>query len=104
MKIDVQAGMLAAQALEKSGAATGTAKQKMAQTARDFEAIFVQQMFKEMRNTIPEGGLLPRGQAEDIFYSMQDMEAAKQVSAQGGIGLTEMLLEQMQKNSDESDL
>jgi flagellar protein FlgJ len=98
MKIDTQARMLAAQALQTSSKAAGTDKQ-MKQTAQDFEAIFVQQVFKEMRRTIPEDSLLPRGQAEEIYADMRDMEAAKQLAGHGGIGLAEMLLEQMQKNN-----
>jgi len=100
MKIDSQARMLVAQALQKPGAKAGTDKQQMKQTAKDFEAIFVQQVFKGMRQTVPDGGLLPRGQAEEIYSDLQDMEAAKQFTNHGGIGLAEMLLEQMQKNSD----
>ncbi len=97
MKIDAQARMLAAQALQKPDTVAGSDTPRMKQTARDFEAIFVQQIFKEMRKTVPEGGLLPRGQAEEIYSDLQDMEAAKLVAAQGGIGLAEMLFEQMQK-------
>ena len=97
MKIDAQARMLAAQALQKPAGATGNDKQRMNQTAQDFEAIFIQQVFKGMRQTVPEGGLLPRGQAEEIYSDLQDMEAAKQLTRHGGIGLAEMLLEQMQK-------
>mgnify|MGYP002637887660 CR=1 FL=1 len=97
MKIDAQARMLATQALQNSEASTGNDKQRMKQTAQDFEAIFVQQIFKEMKRTVPDGGLLPRGQAEEIYSDLQDMEAAKQLTGHGGIGLAEMLLEQMQK-------
>ena len=97
MKIDTQARMLAAQALQKQDTAAGSDKQQMKQTAQDFEAIFVQQIFKEMRRTVPDGGLLPRGQAEELYSDLQDMEAAKQLTGHGGIGLSEMLLEQMQK-------
>jgi flagellar protein FlgJ len=98
MKIDVQARMLAAQAMRKPISAAGSDTKRMKQTARDFEAIFVQQIFKGMRKTVPEGGLLPRGQAEDIYADLQDMEAAKQFTKQGGIGLAEMMFEQMRKS------
>ncbi len=97
MEIDAQARMLISQALQNSGSAASSDKQRMKQTAQDFEAIFIQQVFKGMRQTVPEGGLLPRGQAEEIYFDLQDMEAAKQLSVHGGIGLAEMLLEQMQK-------
>ena len=97
MKIDAQVSMLVTQALQKSEAAVSSDPQKMKQTARDFEAIFIQQIFKGMRQTVTEGGLLPHGQAEEIYAGMQDMEAARQFSNQGGIGLAEMLFEHMQK-------
>ncbi len=97
MKIDTQARMLAAQALQKPASPGADDKQRMKQTAQDFEAIFVQQIFKEMKRTIPDGGLLPRGQAEEIYSDLQDMEAAKQLTNRGGIGLAEMLLEQLEK-------
>ncbi len=100
MKIDAQARMLVTQALQSSDSAASSDKQRMKQTAQDFEAIFIQQVFKGMRQTVPEGGLLPRGQAEEIYSDLQDMEAAKQLTGHGGIGLTEMLLEQMQKTDN----
>ncbi|MCF6178517.1 MAG: rod-binding protein [Geopsychrobacter sp.] len=97
MKIDAQAGLLMSQALQKNLSSIDKDSQKTAQVAQDFEAIFVQQIFKGMRQTLPDGGLLPKGQAEEIFNDMQDMEAAKQLTAHGGIGLAEMMVEQMQK-------
>lgn len=97
MDIGIQARMLAARAIQNQDTPASVDKDRLAKTARDFEAIFVQQVFKEMRKTIPEGGLLPRGQAEDIYFDMQDMEAAKQLARQGGIGLADMMLEQLQK-------
>lgn len=98
MNIDAQARLLATQALQNDRSqASGDKRQKMADTAQQFEAIFVQQIFKGMRSTVPEGGLLPRSNAEEIYTDMQDMEAARQLTRQGGIGLAAMLVEQMQK-------
>lgn len=103
MKIDAQAQMLAAQALQNRGTANYGNKDQMVAKAKEFEAIFVQQVFKTMRQTIPESGLLPRGQATEMFEEMQDIEAAKQVTSQRGIGLAEMLIEQLQKNNLKQD-
>ncbi len=97
MKIDAQARLLATQALQNPTTKPGGGKE-IVETAREFEAIFVQQVFKGMRRTIPDSGLLPRGNAEEIFYDMQDVEAAKQLTRHGGIGLSEMLIEQMTKD------
>lgn len=62
---------------------------------QQFEAIFIQQMFKDMRNTIPQGGVLERGNAEDTYTQMLDAEVAKRMAERGGIGLAELMLQQL---------
>ena len=79
----------------------GTAGQqdpeKLKGLVQEFEAIFIQQMYKEMRSTIPDDGLIPRTNAEDTFVQMQDLEIARVAARQGGIGLTEMMMKQLQQ-------
>ena len=65
--------------------------------AQQFESIFIQQMYKQMRKTVPDDGLLPRGNADEIYNQLQDLEAAKITAQQGGIGLAELMLEQLMK-------
>ena len=48
-----------------------------------------------MRKTIPKGGLIERGNADDIYTQMQDAEAAKIMAQQGGIGLSDQILKQL---------
>lgn len=98
MDISEQSRLVASMALSTKKPSLPANKDPMKKTAQEFEAIFVQQMFKEMRRTIPEGGLLPRGNAEEIFTSLQDMEAARQLTTHGGIGLAEMLTKQLNKD------
>jgi len=71
--------------------------EKLKGLVQEFEAIFIQQMYKEMRNTIPDEGLIPRTNAEDTFVQMQDLEVAKATARQGGIGLAEMMMKQLQQ-------
>lgn len=98
MKIDMQARFLATKALQQQSIDKRDNNEQLVRKGKEFEAIFVQQVFKSMRQTVPEGELLPRGNAEQIYTDMQDIEAAKQLTAQGGIGLAEMLIEQLQKD------
>ena len=70
---------------------------RMKELAQEFEAIFIQQMYKEMRNTIPDDGLIPRTNAEDTYIQMQDQEVARATARQGGIGLAEMMMKQLQQ-------
>ena len=75
--------------------APGRDPKKLKEVAQQFEAVFIQQMFKEMRNTIPEGGLIERGNADDVYTQLQDAEAAKVMAEQGGIGLADLMLKQL---------
>lgn len=79
----------------------GQDREKLKQTAQQFEAIFIQQMFKEMRNTIPNDGLIPRGNADDMYTQMQDLEAAKIMAERGGIGLADLMLQELLKQNSE---
>jgi flagellar protein FlgJ len=47
--------------------------------------------------TIPDDGLIQRGNAEDIYAQLQDLEAAKITAQQGGIGLADLMMQQLMK-------
>lgn len=55
--------------------------------AREMEAIFVQQLLKAMRETVPEGGLVERSQGEELFTGLMDERIAADTSAQWKRGL-----------------
>ncbi len=68
---------------------------KLREKAQEFEAIFIQQMFKEMRKTIPQEGLIESDNATETYNQLQDMEAARLAARQGGIGLAELMMQQL---------
>lgn len=70
-------------------------KARIEQACRDFESLFVQQMMKQMRRTVPQDGLFSGGNAEKMYSSMLDGEIAKAVSEQRGIGLAPALIRQL---------
>ena len=80
---------------EAPTAKAGEDPEKLKDLAEQFEAIFIQQMYKEMRRTIPDNGLIERGNADEIYQQLQDREAARITASQGGIGLAELMLQQM---------
>ncbi|MFN2363117.1 MAG: rod-binding protein [Halarsenatibacteraceae bacterium] len=49
----------------------------------DFMSVFMQQMFKSMRNTVPDDGIISGGYAEDVFTEMMDEEVSKVSGDQG---------------------
>ncbi len=75
----------------------GSRDEKLKGVVQQFEAIFIQRMYSEMRKNIPNDGVIKRSNADEIFIQMQDQEAAKITAQQGGIGLTDMMMEQLLK-------
>ncbi|MFG6665488.1 flagellar assembly peptidoglycan hydrolase FlgJ [Halomonas sp. HNIBRBA4712] len=61
--------------------------------AQQFEALFVQMMMKSMRDAIPSGGLL-NSSAGDTYQQMLDQQWS-QVIAEKGVGLADVLVEQL---------
>lgn len=64
-------------------------------SSRQFETIFVMEMYKAMRKAVPDGGLFEKSVATDMFQEMFDMEIAKQTAAGPGMGIGEAMYRQM---------
>ena len=62
---------------------------------RDFEALFLGYMMKEMRKTVPDDGLFSGGRAEQMYTAMLDDETAKSITRHNGLGLAPMLYRQL---------
>ena len=63
--------------------------------AQAFEAVFVNELMKSMRKTLPQDGLLNSGFANDVFNGMLDQEYAQLMSNSGQFGLARMIAQQM---------
>lgn len=70
---------------------------KLREACEGFESIFIQKMWQEMRNTVPKGGLL-QGKEERFWQDMYDQELSKSMTSAGGIGLADMMYEQLSRN------
>lgn len=81
--------------LEK--AAEGNDLTKLKEASQEFEAFFINTLFKEMRKTIQEGGLTEKSQATTTFEDMLDEEMSKTISKTGGLGLADMIYANMVK-------
>ena len=58
--------------------------------SRDFESIFLHKLLSSMRKTVPKSGLLDSF-ATDMYRSMMDEEISKEMSKNKGMGLGEMI-------------
>jgi Rod binding domain-containing protein len=64
-------------------------------TAKQLEGVFVLQMLKAMRATVPKGGVVDASNGEETFTSMLDEKIADRVPAQWKHGLTDALMKQL---------
>jgi len=60
-----------------------------------FEAYFVQQLFQEMRKTIPKGGLFEGSSEKGIYEGMLDEQYSKTISMRGAAGIANSLYKQL---------
>ena len=65
------------------------------EVASQFEALFIQQMMKSMRDAVPKSDLMSSDHL-DTYQAMADQQMAVNLSQQGGMGIARMLVEQMQ--------
>ncbi len=74
------------------------------EAAKQFEALFVQQMLKSMRDATPKGGMLDNDETR-MYQSLLDQQMAMQLSTRaGGIGLAKVIERQMNVGQSPSAL
>ena len=65
------------------------------EAARTFESLFLNEIMKNMRKTLPEDGLLNQGFANNVFNSMLDQEYSQIASKSGQLGLADVIARQL---------
>lgn len=70
------------------------AKRKLKEACQGFESIFLQKIWEQMRKNVTKEGYL-HGRDEESYQSMFDQELAKKMAEAGGIGLADMLEQQL---------
>lgn len=70
---------------------------KLRESCEGFESIFIQKMWQQMRDTLPKTNML-QGKNEQYWQSMYDQELAKSMASAGGIGLADMMYEQLSRD------
>ena len=69
-------------------------EKQLKEACEGFEAVFVQKIWEQMRQTMPKGGYM-HSRDEEMYQSMFDVELSKKMASAGGIGLADMLYEQL---------
>ena len=71
-------------------------RQELIKAAKQYEAFFVSYLMKVMRETVHESEMT--GKMGSYFYSFYDQEIGNRASESGGIGITQMVQEYIEKN------
>ena len=76
---------------------------KLRKACQEMEALFIHQMLREMRATVPESGLLPESAAAKIYRDMLDEAYSKIIAeSRDNLGLGEMLYRQLKQDGGDS--
>ena len=76
----------------------GQKREALKQAAKEFESVFMYQVVQAMRQTIPKGGLVEKGEGEEMFEGMLDQEWAKTLAGRGGpASLSEVIYRQLSR-------
>ncbi len=63
---------------------------------QQFESYFINELFKEMRKTVPQDKLLADdGNGKQIFQDMMDQKLSDNMSSRGDLGLAKMMYDQL---------
>jgi peptidoglycan hydrolase FlgJ len=65
------------------------------EAAQTFESLFLNEIMKNMRKTLPEDGLLNQGFANNVFNSMLDQEYSQMAAKSGQLGLADVIARQL---------
>ncbi|MCC8193474.1 MAG: rod-binding protein, partial [Deltaproteobacteria bacterium] len=85
---------LSIDAMKKRVSGGPSEEKKLREACEGFESIFLQKMWEQMRKNVKKEGYL-HSKDEEAYQSMFDVELAKKMASAGGIGLADMLYEQL---------
>lgn len=69
---------------------------------KEFEAYYIQQLFTQMRKTVPDGGMFQESNERNIYEDMLYEEHAKNLSQGKGIGIADVMYRQLSKAKENS--
>ena len=72
----------------------GNKTRAVGEMAKDFEAMFVSLLLKEMRQTLDNGGLFP-GDSSDVQGGLFDLFMSKHIADAGSMGMAAAIQQQM---------
>jgi peptidoglycan hydrolase FlgJ len=89
----------------QAGRSTASVRQngELKKAAQEFEAIFIAQMLKVMRETIEESGLTEGGFGKSIYTELFDQEVSLDLAKKGALGIADLLVKRLAAAVDLED-
>ena len=72
-------------------------RKELKKACEDFEAIFINEMFKEMRKGLSKEGLWEKSHEHKMWENMFYENISKEMAKAGGIGLSDVLYKQLER-------
>lgn len=69
--------------------------EKLREVADMYEKHFIKEMMKQMKSTLPEGGLIKKNNAEHIFEDQLDDQYSAEWNKRGGFGIADLIYQQL---------
>ena len=91
---DILQRKLEMDALQKRLSGQPDEKTRLREACQGFEAVFINKLWEQMRKNVSKEGYL-HSKDEETYQSMFDYEFSKKMAEAGGIGLADMLYEQL---------
>ena len=73
------------------------------EAARQVEVLFLTQLLRAMRKTVPDNDFLPRSPARDVYEGAFDRSVAEAMAARDPLGLVERLGRALKNRADPAD-
>lgn len=86
---------------ERLSGGSGDKEKELRKACQDFEAVFISKLWQGMKSTVPKEGYL-HSKHEEQYLSMFDKEFAETMSRAGGIGLADMIYDQLSQKLKET--
>jgi len=85
---------------ELAGSGRGT-RAELEKAAEEFEGVFMNQLMKAMRKTVPDNKFFNSGGPTKVYQQMYDAEMSKALSSgHGGMGIRDLIIQQFEQHVD----
>ncbi|MDD2420659.1 MAG: rod-binding protein [Heliobacteriaceae bacterium] len=73
-------------------------RRQLKERCQDFEAMFIYELLKGLRQTVPRSGLVPEMPGRSVWETMLDQAYSQQLAKQEDLGLAKTLYQELSRN------